>query len=98
MTLDDFKKSVANDEAPSADLKDALKALWHDAKGDWERAHDLCQSAGNADGDWVHAYLHRVEGDLSNASYWYNRSGKARFDGSLKSEWASIVEALLGKE
>ena len=96
MTLDDFKMSVANDEQPSADLKDALKALWHDANGDWERAHELAQSAGNAEGDWVPAYLHRVEGDLSNASYWYHRSGKTRFEGSLKSEWASIAEILLG--
>ena len=77
-------------------MEDALKALWHDAKGDWERAHDLAQSAGNSNGDWVHAYLHRVEGDLGNASYWYNRIGKPRFEGSLKSEWASIVESLLG--
>ena len=96
MTLDYFKKSVASDEQAPAELEDALKALWHDAKGDWERAHDLAQSAGNSNGDWVHAYLHRVEGDLGNASYWYNRIGKPRFEGSLKSEWASIVESLLG--
>lgn len=98
MTLDDFKKSVANDELPPADLKDTLKALWHDAKGDWERAHELAQSAGSAEGDWVHAYLHRVEGDLSNASYWYHRSGKPRFEGALKAEWASIAEAILNGE
>ena len=96
MTLDEFKDSIANDAQPSAELNDSLKALWYDAKGDWERAHDLCQSAGNTDGDWVHAYLHRVEGDLGNASYWYNRSGKPRYEGSLESEWASIAETLLG--
>ncbi len=96
MTLDDFKKSVANDGSPSADLNGALKALWYDGKGDWERAHDMAQSAGNSEGDWVHAYLHRVEGDISNASYWYHRSGKPRYEGSLKAEWASIVDVLLG--
>lgn len=95
MTVDDFRNSVANESQPDAELSDVLKALWYDAKGDWEKAHELCQSAGSADGDWVHAYLHRVEGDSGNASYWYSRSGKPRYDGSLESEWASIVAALL---
>ena len=96
MTLDDFKKSVANVVSPPADLNGALTAWWYDGKGDWEGAHVMAQSAGNSEGDWVHAYLHRVEGDISNASYWYHRSGKPRYEGSLKAEWASIVDVLLG--
>ncbi len=95
MTLEEFKTSAAEDAMPQSDLSEALKALWFDAHGDWEMAHDLSQKAGNKDGDWVHAYLHRVEGDLSNAGYWYSRSGKPRFEGSLQEEWAAIATELL---
>lgn len=95
MTLDEFKNSVRDDAQPNSELSDPLKALWHEAKGDWERAHELSQSAGNAEGDLVHAYLHRVEGDICNASYWYNRAGRPRFEGSFESERNSIVAILL---
>ncbi len=95
MTVDDFKASVETADKPNSDLNDVLKALWYDAKGNWEKAHELCQSAGNKEGDWVHAYLHRVEGDLPNASYWYHRANQPRFDGSLAEEWESIAETLL---
>ena len=74
-----------------------LQALWQDARGDWARAHDLCQEAGNREGDWVHAYLHRKEGDLGNAGYWYARAGR-RGPGpsvSLEAEWSEMVGALL---
>ncbi|QXD33222.1 hypothetical protein [Candidatus Pelagisphaera phototrophica] len=97
MTADDFKASVETADRPDSELNDVLKALWYDAKGDWEKAHVLCQSAGNGDGDWVHAYLHRVEGDLPNASYWYSRASQSRFEGSLSEEWESIVAALLNR-
>lgn len=83
-------------------LKDAakvslpLQALWLDARGEWERAHTVCQQAKNRDGDWVHAYLHRKEGDLGNAGYWYARAGRPMpaESVSLETEWAGIVEAL----
>lgn len=74
-----------------------LQALWHDAAGNWTRAHELCQAAGSREGDWVHAYLHRKEGDISNARYWYSRSGRPSPlpDTSLSEEWAAIAETLL---
>lgn len=75
----------------------ALQALWHDARGDWERAHVLAQEAGGADGDWVHAYLHRKEGDEGNAGYWYSRAGHSRPNSSLDAEWKDIVSELLSK-
>ena len=72
-----------------------LKALWHDAKGDWQSAHHLAQDIPSKDGSWVHAYLHRKEGDLSNASYWYHKAGKPVSDKSLHDEWDEIAQALL---
>lgn len=73
-----------------------LQALWHDAQGDWSQAHDVCQAAKNRQGDWVHAYLHRKEGDLGNAEYWYSRAGQSMPAKSvtLDQEWASLVTAL----
>ncbi len=75
----------------------ALQALWWDARGDWEQAHAEAQRAGSAAGDWVHAYLHRKEGDLGNAGYWYARAGKpAQPAGvSLEREWEAIATSLL---
>lgn len=96
MTLDEFKASLDTATAPP-DLGNALAALWQDAKGEWDAAHELAQSVSDADGAWVHAYLHRKEGDLNNASYWYRRAGKDRPDGALASEWEQIAAALLGK-
>lgn len=73
-----------------------LQALWHDARGDWDRAHEVCQWAASREGDWVHAYLHRKEGDLGNAGYWYARANKPVPDDgvSLEEEWAALAEAL----
>ena len=71
-----------------------LAALWWAARGDWERAHRIAQSIGTAEGAWVQAYLHREEGDLGNADYWYRRAGRQRPSTSLKQEWAEIVQAL----
>ena len=72
-----------------------LQALWHYARGDWERAHGLAQGAASREGDWVHAYLHRKEGDEGNAGYWYSRAGRPMPTGGLEDEWAAIVTALL---
>ncbi|HEX6015452.1 MAG TPA: hypothetical protein VFY87_27355 [Geminicoccaceae bacterium] len=75
-------------------LAPPLEALWWDACGDWDRAHQVAQSVDTPDGAWVHAYLHRKEGDLSNADYWYRRAGRARPSTPLDAEWAEIARAL----
>lgn len=94
MTEQEFRGSLGDSE-PAADLSPALKALWWQKKGDWERAHGEVQSDESTDGAWVHALLHRVEGDLPNAAYWYRRAGRDVCDGSLEAEWETIVAALL---
>jgi len=96
MTLAEFQLSQTQSTPPS-DLSPALQSLWYDAKGDWEKAHELTQEAADPSGDWVHAYLHRKEGDESNARYWYTRAGKPVYSGPLEEEWAAISEALLAK-
>jgi hypothetical protein len=95
MNLDTFQKSL-NGEQPSADAGLALQALWWDAKGNWDKAHECAQAQDDAAGAWVHAYLHRKEGDDFNAGYWYRRAGKPVFAGSLQEEWDGLVEALAG--
>ncbi len=94
MTLDDFRKSLTATEPP-AGLTLALAGLWWDAKGDWTRAHESAQQDEGPEGSWVHAYLHRKEGDASNAAYWYSRAGKPVCRESLDAERLSIVRALL---
>ncbi|HEY3406005.1 MAG TPA: hypothetical protein VGK59_21615 [Ohtaekwangia sp.] len=94
MTLNEFKATLQQTTPPST-LTPLLKAMWHEGKGDWEAAHNIAQEINTSEGSWIHAYLHRVEGDLGNASYWYHRAGKPVFTGDLKHEWNSIVEALL---
>jgi hypothetical protein len=96
MNLAEFHLSQKQ-STPSSHLSLALQALWFDAKGDWDKAHELAQKDGGSSGDWVHAYLHRKEGDASNARYWYVRAGKPIYSGSLEEEWAAISEALLAK-
>ena len=81
--------------APPEGVSPALAAMWHDAKGDWDAAHRLAQSEENADG-WAHAHLHRVEGDLANAGYWYRRAGRPASQQPLPDEWTAIVKSLLG--
>lgn len=82
-------------DCPSPEgLPPLLAALWWDARGDWEKAHGLAQSVGSAEGAWVHAYLHRKEGDLTNADYWYRRAGRSRPAASLGAEWAEIARGL----
>ena len=91
-----FKASVS-DASPAAQLGAPLTALWWAAKDDWDRAHRIVQDETTADAAWVHAYLHRVEGDLGNAGYWYRRAGKRIGKGALDDEWAEVVAALLAK-
>ena len=93
MTFELFQDSLKLDSPPI--VSDELKALWHDAKGDWDKAHELVQDVKDKDASWIHAYLHRKEGDRSNAVYWYNRAGKKESVGSLEKEWEEIVSALI---
>jgi hypothetical protein len=92
MSFEDFAAA----SAPPAGLGPALLALWHDAHGDWELAHTLAQQDSGRNGAWVHAYLHRKEGDEMNAGYWYGRAGKPVAKGDLNAERAAIARALLG--
>ena len=95
MTSQAFHNSLSQD-APPKELGFALAGLWWDKKGDWTRAHESAQQDEGPAGAWVHAYLHRKEGDSSNAAYWYERAGKAPASDSPEEEWASIVDSLLG--
>jgi hypothetical protein len=97
MDLTIFLSSIERDTAPPADSTLLLQALWWDARGDWAQAHELCQQQDNADGAWVHAYLHRKEGDLANAAYWYRRAAKPLASGPLADEWRHLAETLLGQ-
>jgi hypothetical protein len=90
----EFRESVSA-SAPPADAPPALRALWWAAKGDWEKAHTIVMNDESAEAAWVHAYLHRVEGDLPNAGYWYRTAGKPVEQGPLEAEWNAIVAALL---
>jgi hypothetical protein len=94
MTLDEFRNSLSHNQPP-AGLTPALAGLWWDAKGDWTRAHEAAQQDEGREGAWVHAYLHRKEGDHSNAAYWYSRAGKAVCRNPLDAEWLSIAADLL---
>ena len=96
MTLAEFRATLSS-SAPPPDLPPLLRALWHDAKGNWDAAHHVAQDIESADGSWVHAYLHRKEGDAGNAAYWYRRAGQPVADDSLAGEWARIAEALLDR-
>jgi len=93
MTLDEFRKTLADPAPP--DLYLPLAALWWDAKGDWTRAHQCAQQLEDSEAAWVHAYLHRKEGDASNAAYWYRRAGKPPSSEPLDAEWLLIVKHLL---
>jgi len=94
MDYTEFNSMLVQD-LPPKHLSLALQALWYDAKGDWERAHDLAQEKTNEFGDWIHAYLHRKEGDLPNASYWYRRAGKSMPSVTLNEEWEIILREVL---
>jgi len=84
------------DPAPPGGLPLAVQALWWDAKGDWNHAHECAQAQDNAAGAAVHAYLHRKEGDLPNARYWYAKARRAAASGTLTAEWQALTAELLG--
>jgi len=91
----EFRASLSG-AGPAPGLDAPLAALWWAAKGNWDHAHKIAQDEDDASSAWVHAYLHRVEGDLGNAGYWYRRAGKPVAAGPLESEWEQMVSALLG--
>ena len=94
MTFDDYLESIENDR-PSAELSETLRSLWWDKKGDWDVAHAIAQEIPSVQGSAVHAYLHREEGVLWNADYWYSRAGRERPNIPLEKEWKLLVEEML---
>src|SRR5919197_6643384 len=94
MTYEEFETLVRSEKLPD-DLPPPLLALLYDARGDWHAAHHVAQDIGSKAGSWIHAYLHRKEGDLSNAGYWYRRAQKPEARDTLDVEWERIVTALL---
>lgn len=94
MNLTAFKESIQQNQLP-ANTSVYLQSLWYDAKGDWEKAHELIQDLPDKSASWIHAYLHRKEGDVWNADYWYSKGGKKRPAISLDEEWEHIVAAFL---
>lgn len=93
MNFTDFEASLSSD-VPPAGLSPTLEAMWRAAKDDWDGAHKLVQSDESVEAAWVHAYLHRVEGDLKNAGYWYKRAGKPEATVSLDAEWRTVAATL----
>ena len=94
MNVAQFKASLSA-AAPAPQLGAPLAALWWAARGDWDQPHRIVQDEETSQAAWVHAYLHRVEGDLGNAGYWYRRTGKPAATGSLEAEWEAIASTLL---
>jgi hypothetical protein len=94
MTPSAFKRSLSGKKPPAA-LSAAVAALWWAGNDDWDKAHDIVMNEGGAECAWVHAYLHRVEGDRHNARYWYRRAHRQPASGDLAAEWAVIAAALL---
>ena len=94
MTPSEFKSSLTG-VAPPSNLTAPLKALWWAGKGDWDKAHKIVMDDESREAAWVHAYLHRVEGDLPNARYWYGQAKRAAATGALEAEWAAVSADLL---
>ena len=94
MTIEEFRLSIGSNQVPT-DLPQPLRALWEDARGNWSAAHAIVQDLPDPAGSWIHAYLHRKEGELVNANYWYRRAGRPTPHDTLEEEWERIVTALL---
>jgi hypothetical protein len=94
MTYNEFITTLEATQPPQ-NISPLLKALWYDGKDDWEMSHNIAQDINDKNGSWVHAYLHRKEGDISNARYWYSMAGKSEPRVSLKVEWESLVKAFI---
>jgi hypothetical protein len=96
MTIDDFRQSLTARPTRPAGFSLARAGLWRHAVGDWTKAHESAQQDEGPEGSWVHAYLHRKEGDQCNTTYWYGRAGRSVCRQPLDAEWLSIVKELLG--
>ncbi len=96
MTLETFAAATKRREEPPY-LTPVLRALWLDGAGDWSGAHELAGEIETADGARIHAYLHRKEGDLENAHYWYHQAGREPFEGSLADEWSALARHYLAR-
>ena len=94
MTLNEFLGST-NNATPPQRFSETLKSLWWDRKGDWDKAHAIAQSIPTVQGSAVHAYLHRKEGVLWNADYWYSRAGRDRPNIGIDEEWQKLAEEML---
>ena len=94
MNIEDFRRSLTQD-APPREAGPLLQALWHEARGNWNLAHEITQELDGRPAARLHAYLHRKEGDLSNAGYWYRRAGTKSMEDSLDSEWEALVRDFL---
>lgn len=94
MDLVSFVTSLDTDTPPE-DISVYLLALWYDAKEDWDKSHTTIQNVDTKNAAWIHAYLHRKEGDTFNADYWYRRAGKKRPDVTIKEEWNNLVTAMM---
>src|SRR5215470_2895705 len=90
MNLTDFKESLKAENPPSG-ISNYLEALWYDAKGNWNKSHEIVQDLHSSEAAWIHAYLHRKEGDISNADYWYSVARKKRSDVTLEEEWEILA-------
>lgn len=95
MDVELFRESALSESR--VELPFPLLGLWYDARGDWSGAHEAVQSDDSPEAAWVHAYLHRKEGDVGNAGYWYRRAGKAPASGDFDAEWEQIARALLAR-
>ena len=94
MKFEEFNGSLDRSQPPDG-LTVPLRGLWHCAKGDWDKSHILVQDDPGRDAAWVHAHLHRIEGDLDNARYWYNRAGRPMANDPIEAEREAMARALL---
>ncbi|HRI80466.1 MAG TPA: hypothetical protein PLR06_13115 [Cyclobacteriaceae bacterium] len=97
MTLQQFTETTTTSRPPE-NISPLLEAMWYDAQGDWSKAHEVAQQIETPNGAWIHAFLHRKEGDVSNAGYWYRMAGKSFPNQTLKEEWGEIVSFLLRED
>ena len=95
--VDSFVRSLDGD-APPGSATPMLRAVWHGLHGDWDAAHELAQAQDDAEGAWVHAWLHRIEGDLGNADYWYRRADRPSRRDDTRGEGLEIARSLLGPQ
>ena len=94
-SVTEFQAKVDETSEPPAELDPCLRALWLGRRGEWDASHDLVNDIDTPLGSWIHAWLHRVEGDLSNARYWYRLAERPAADGELEAEWRELAEVAL---